>query len=124
MVFLGRISFSLYMIYQIVLRAYQANAGYFSEVPNNLLFIGYVAASNLAAICLCKVIEEPAQRAIKCLYNGRATPLNSENPPVPQACLGGGESGLGPLAEELALFSASAANRCIWKGSAFGMVAT
>lgn len=67
-IFLGEISFSLYMIHQLVLRWYQVNRPVFDGYSNDAVLIWYVGASIIAAIGLWAVVETPCRHAILSAY--------------------------------------------------------
>lgn len=68
LVFLGEISFSLYMIHQIVLRWHQANRSIFAGYSSDAILMWYLASSLVAAILLWAIVENPCRRAILSAY--------------------------------------------------------
>ena len=64
LVFLGEISFSLYMVHQLVLRFYQNSRSLFNGYPNDAVMIWYIGTSILAAAILWLAVEEPCRRVI------------------------------------------------------------
>lgn len=80
LVFLGEVSFSLYMIHQIVLRWYQSDRSVFAGYSNDAIMIWYIGASLIAAIALWAIVEQPCRRIVLSAYRKAvASPPASPN---------------------------------------------
>lgn len=73
LVFLGEISFSLYMIHQLVLRWYEGDRSAFDGYSNDAVMIWYVGASLVAAIALWALVEQPCRRVLLAAYRKATT---------------------------------------------------
>lgn len=67
-VFLGEISFSLYMIHQLVLRWYQGDRSVFAGYSSDAVMVWYIVTSLVAAAVLWAVVEKPCMRTILAFY--------------------------------------------------------
>jgi len=64
LILLGEISFSIYLIHQILLRYYQANITIFPHLHNSLLLVIFLAVLLLASYLMWAFIEMPGRRFI------------------------------------------------------------
>jgi peptidoglycan/LPS O-acetylase OafA/YrhL len=68
MVLLGEISFSLYLTHQVLLRYYQLHQDQFLFIPHELKFAVLLVVSLALSFLIFKLVELPAQRAIRKRY--------------------------------------------------------
>lgn len=64
MIFLGEISFALYLVHTIVLKWYEINSAYFQNVPEWSKVAGYWLLSLVIAYLLHKIVEIPSRKLI------------------------------------------------------------
>lgn len=77
LVYLGGISFALYMFHQIVVRVLIENPSLLTHAPTWVNYTGYVAAALLGAAAINLLVEDPARVAILRAYKR----LTSARPP-------------------------------------------
>ncbi|MGL3208679.1 acyltransferase family protein [Bradyrhizobium sp. BR 1433] len=70
LIFLGEISYSLYLFHQIVIRWYTVNFDAFSPIPLWLQYAGIWIASLAIAAISFMLVEKPLRRAILKLADG------------------------------------------------------
>ncbi len=70
-VFLGEISFSLYMVHQVVLRWYQSDRSVFADAPSHSALVFYITASLLGAFLLWRFVEVPCRQQIIAAFRER-----------------------------------------------------
>jgi peptidoglycan/LPS O-acetylase OafA/YrhL len=71
MVYLGEISFAVYMFHQIIVHALLENPSVLKHAPTWVNYTSYVAAVLLGAGAINLLVEDPARLAILRLYNRR-----------------------------------------------------
>jgi len=71
MVFLGEISFSLYMIHQIVISVWVVNFAGVTQPPTWLSLVSILGISGLSSWCLYRLVELPAKDWILQVYQGK-----------------------------------------------------
>lgn len=64
MVFLGEISFSIYLTHQLILRSMQINPGWTSGIDPVVVMVGYWVFTIVASYLLWVLIEKPCQRVM------------------------------------------------------------
>lgn len=75
---LGEISFSLYLLHQILLRFYAQNSSFFSFIPEEYKFFVYLAFSAICAYLVWRFIESTSRTRLKKLL----TPARKVKTPV------------------------------------------
>jgi peptidoglycan/LPS O-acetylase OafA/YrhL len=68
LVLLGEISFSIYLVHQIVSRYYSQNSLMFASIPKTALFLGYWLVVLGLSFLIWRLVEKPCQRLIRSLY--------------------------------------------------------
>jgi peptidoglycan/LPS O-acetylase OafA/YrhL len=71
LVYLGNISFALYMVHQIIVRVLLENPPLLTHVPIWVNYIGYVCAALLGAAAIHRFVENPARTALLHAYRRR-----------------------------------------------------
>jgi peptidoglycan/LPS O-acetylase OafA/YrhL len=84
LVILGEISYSIYLVHQILIRWCELNRGLFAAVPKTMLYIAYWLALLTLSFIIWRVVEKPCQRWIRSLFRSKrdAVPLNVSVPRV------------------------------------------
>jgi peptidoglycan/LPS O-acetylase OafA/YrhL len=62
---LGEISYSIYLVHQIIIRWYLLNRSMFGSVPKTMLYIAYWLAVLSVSFIIWRVVEKPFQRWIR-----------------------------------------------------------
>jgi peptidoglycan/LPS O-acetylase OafA/YrhL len=71
LVYLGGISFALYMFHQIVVRVLIEHPSVLTHAPTWANYVGYIAAALLGAAAINRFVEDPARVAILRTYKRR-----------------------------------------------------
>jgi peptidoglycan/LPS O-acetylase OafA/YrhL len=72
---LGEISFSIYMIHQLVIRSLMINPSWTEGVPAALAMAGYWAFVLIASYATWQLVENPCRRLMVGLFKKRPTPV-------------------------------------------------
>jgi peptidoglycan/LPS O-acetylase OafA/YrhL len=75
LVLLGKISFSIYLVHQVLLRWYLLHRGMFTSIPKALLYIGYWLVVLGISFMIWGVIEKPSQRWLRSRLSWKRDPL-------------------------------------------------
>jgi hypothetical protein len=71
LVLLGEISFSVYLVHQIIVRWYEAHKGMFTSVPKTMLYIDYWLAVLILSFLIWRAVERPCQQWIRALFRSK-----------------------------------------------------
>jgi peptidoglycan/LPS O-acetylase OafA/YrhL len=71
LVVLGEISYSIYLIHQILIRWYESNRGMFELVPKTMLYIGYLLAVLSLSFIIWRIVEKTCQRRIRSAFQSK-----------------------------------------------------
>ncbi|TDY22568.1 peptidoglycan/LPS O-acetylase OafA/YrhL [Paraburkholderia sp. BL6665CI2N2] len=77
LVYLGNISFALYMIHQIIVRVLLENPALLTHAPTWIDYLGYICAALLGAEAIHRFVENPARTAILHAYRRREHQINA-----------------------------------------------
>jgi peptidoglycan/LPS O-acetylase OafA/YrhL len=71
LVILGEISYSIYLVHQILSRWYMLNPSMFASVPKAMLYIAYWLAVLSLSFVICRAVEKPCQRWIRSRFGAK-----------------------------------------------------
>ncbi len=71
LVLLGEISYSVYLVHQIIVRWYEAHKGMFTSVPKTMLYIAYWLTVLILSFLIWRVVERPCQQWIRALFRSK-----------------------------------------------------
>jgi peptidoglycan/LPS O-acetylase OafA/YrhL len=82
LVILGEISYSIYLVHQILIRWYMLNRNIFASVPKGALYVAYWLAVLSLSFIIWRIIEKPGQRWIRARFGSKrhTVPLIAGNP--------------------------------------------
>ncbi len=75
LILLGKISFAVYLVHQVVLRWYLLHRDMFVSVPKALLYIGYWLVVLSVSFTIWRAIEKPGQRWIRSRLSSKPDPI-------------------------------------------------
>ena len=78
LVWLGQLSFSIYMVHQVLIRYYMKKADFFSFVPDRLALVGFCCTVLLVAVLMRTLIEKPCRRMLIKMWDQRSV-ANADN---------------------------------------------
>jgi peptidoglycan/LPS O-acetylase OafA/YrhL len=83
LIILGEISYSIYLVHQILIRWYLINRSMFASVPKTMLYIGYWLVVLSLSFIIWRVVEKPIQGLIRSLFGSkRGTPITVSAPGI------------------------------------------
>jgi peptidoglycan/LPS O-acetylase OafA/YrhL len=71
LVILGEISYSIYLVHQILIRWYLLNRSIFASVPKTMLYIAYWLVVLGLSFLIWRMVEKPVQRLIRSLFGSK-----------------------------------------------------
>jgi len=72
LVWLGQLSFSIYMVHQVLIRYYMKKADFFSIVPDRVTLVGFCCTVLLVAVLMRTLIENPCRRLLIKMWDQRS----------------------------------------------------
>ena len=72
LVWLGQLSFSIYMVHQVLIRYYIKKADFFSFVPDPVALVGFCCTLLLVAFLMRTLIENPCRRTLIKMWDQRS----------------------------------------------------
>jgi peptidoglycan/LPS O-acetylase OafA/YrhL len=79
LVWLGQLSFSIYMVHQVLIRYYMKKADFFSLVPDRVELVGFCCILLLVAFLMRILIENPCRRMIIKMWDQQSV-VKAEKP--------------------------------------------